>query len=105
MDGPAGHRDALGRRPGIGLLVAAGARGLAADRSRERLLEPLARRRRLPRPPARRALRPRAPHPLGAAGGADAADAGAWPVPAGGVDLRRADARSLPRRRPAARAA
>ena len=56
----------------------------------ERLLQPLPRRRRLPRPPPGRALRAGAAGPLGAARRADAADAGARPLPAGGLDLRRA---------------
>ena len=65
--GPAGDRDALGRRPGLGLLVAAGAAHLAAHLRRHRLLEPLPRRRRLPRPAPGRALRARAAGPLGPA--------------------------------------
>ena len=87
------------------LLVAAGAARLAADLRRQRLLEPLPRRRRLPRPPAGRALRARAAGPLGAARGALAADAGPRPLPAGGLDLRRRGPRPLPRGGAAARAA
>ena len=58
LDRPAGDRAHVGRRPGVGLLVAAGARGRDAVSGRERLLELVPRRRRLPRPPARRALPP-----------------------------------------------
>ena len=67
LDRAAGDRDALGRRPGLGLLVAAGPAHLAADLRRDRLLQPLPRRRRLPRPAPRRALRAGAARPLGAA--------------------------------------
>ena len=104
LDRPARDRDALGRRPGLGLLVAAGAARLASDLRRERVLEPLARRRRLSRPPARRALRARAAGALGPVRRAVAADAGARPLPAGGLDLRRRGARPLPRGRGAPRA-
>ena len=86
------------------LLVAAGAARLAADRRRQRLLQPLPRRRRLPRPAAGRALRARAAGALGAARRALAADAGPRPLPAGGLDLRRRGARPLPRGGAAARA-
>ena len=83
---PARDRDALGRRPGLGLLVAAGAARLASDLRRERVLERLARRRRLSRPPARRALRAGPARPLGPVRRAVAAHAGARPLPAGGLD-------------------
>ena len=53
LDRPAGGRDDLGRRPAVGLLVAADARRGDADRRRVGLLELVARRRRLPRRAAR----------------------------------------------------
>ena len=65
LDRPAGDRDAVGRRPGLGLLVAADAGRGDADRGRERLLELVARRRRLPRQAAGRALPARAAGALG----------------------------------------
>ena len=70
-----------------------------------RLLELVARRRRLPRRAARRALPEGAAAALGAVRLLHAADAGARALRAGGVDLRRGDARRLPRLRAAARAA
>ena len=104
--GPAsGHRDALGRRPGLGLLVAPRPAHLAADLRRHRLLQPLPRRRRLPRPASGGALRARAARPLGTARRAHSADAGTWPLPAGGMDLRRTGPGQLPRGGPPARAA
>ena len=54
LDRPAGGRRHLGRRPAVGLLVAAHARGGDAHRGRLGLLELVARRRRLPRRAARR---------------------------------------------------
>ena len=58
LERPAGDRAAVGRRPGVGLLVAADARRRARSRRRQRLLELVARRRRLPRPaPASSAAR------------------------------------------------
>ena len=84
--------DAVGRRPGVGLLVAArrsSPRRIAA--AAQRLLELVARRRRLPR---RTRLVERCPTELLAALGAarllHAADAGARALRAGAVDLRRA---------------
>ena len=65
LDRPAGDRDALGRRPGLGLLVAAHPGGRDADRRGERLLELVARRRRLPGQAAGRTLPARAAAPLG----------------------------------------
>ena len=105
LDRPAGDRDALGRRPGVGLLVAARARRRDDLGRRERLLELVARRRRLPRPPPRRALPGRAARALGAARLLHAAHAGPRAAGAGAVDLRRAHAGHLPLLRPAARAA
>ena len=80
----------LGRRPAVGLLVAAHAGGGDADRRGRGLLELVARRRRLPRRAAGRALPEGAAAALGPVRLLHAADAGARALPAGGVDLRRA---------------
>ena len=93
LDRPAGGRRHLGRRPAVGLLVAAHARGGHADRRRVGLLQLVARRRRLPRRAARRALPEGAAAALGAVRLLHAADARARALRAGGVDLRRGDAR------------
>ncbi len=105
LDRPAGDRHAVGRRSGLGLLVAARARGRHAERGGQRLLELVARRRRLPRRARDRALPPRAAHALGAVRLLHAAHAGARSLRAGAVDLRPRDARRLPRLRAAPRAA
>ena len=102
--GPAGDRDHLGRRPGLGLLVAAHAGRRHPDRGRERLLELVARRRRLPRQAPGRALPARAAAALGAVRLLHAADAGPRALRAGGVALRRAHARHLSRVRAPPRA-
>ena len=60
LERPAGDRDDLGRRPGLGLLVAAGPGRGDPDRGGERVLELVARRRRLPRQAPGRALPARA---------------------------------------------
>ncbi len=104
LERPAGGRDDLGRRPGLGLLVAAGPGGGDADRGGERVLELVARRRRLPRQAPGRALPARAALALGAVRLLHPADAGPRPLRAGGVALRRPHARRLPPLRPPARA-
>ena len=79
-----GHH--LGRRPGLRLLVAAGARRRDALGRGQRHLQLVARRRRLPGPPAGRALPARAARPLAAVRLLHAADAGALADGAGAVD-------------------
>ena len=106
LDRPAGGRDHLGRRPAVGLLVAADAGRRDADRGRQRLLatgrttsaatSASGSSRAARRSCSLRWVAVRLLH---------AADAGARALRAGGVDLRRGDARGLPRARPAARAA
>ena len=91
LDRPARDRDALGRRPGLGLLVAAGAASTALLTSAASgFSNCLARRRRL----SRRAGSPSAAEPellvrWAAVRRAVAAHAGARPLPAGGLDVRR----------------
>ena len=79
----------LGRRPGVRLLVAAGAGRGHAHRGGERLLELVARRRRLPRRAPGGALPEGAPDPLAPVRLLHAAVAVARALPTGGVDLRR----------------
>src|SRR6185503_8151317 len=97
LERPAGDRRAVGRRPGQRLLVAAGARRRGRVGGAQRLLELVARRRRLPRGARGRPLPARAAAPLGAGRLLHAADAGPRPPRPGAVDVRRADARPVPR--------
>ena len=103
--GPAGGGPYLGRRPGLGLLVAAHAGGRHPDRGRQRVLELVARRGRLPGAAAGGALPQGAAAALGGVRLLHPADAGARALRAGGLDLRRRDARGVPRTGAAARAA
>ena len=100
---PSGHH--LGRRPGVGLLVAARAGRGDAVGGLQRHLELVARRRRLPRPSPGRALPAGAARALAPVRLLHAADARARADAAGALALQRAGARALPRLRAAARAA
>ena len=99
LDGPAGDRDHVGRRPGLRLVVAQDPCDGQPHRGGIRLFQLVARRRRLPRRAPGQALPQGAPGALGSLRSADAADAGARALRPGGVALRRRDASRIPRSR------